>query len=139
MLARALLLLPVIAVGLRLAGYKRVQAALDALGRRHSTSPPPNGDEAMSLAVRSTRMVVLAARRGAYRANCLPTSMALRHLLQRQGIAGTLRVGVRKNGPALDAHAWVELDGQPLNDSADVQQRFLAFSEPLSYRAKAGK
>ena len=77
-------------------------------------------------------MVRLAANHGAYRANCLKQSLVIWWLLQRYGIESTLRIGVRKEAAVLEAHAWVECFGQPLNDGPDIQQRFFPFDQILS-------
>jgi hypothetical protein len=41
-------------------------------------------------------------------ATCLRESLVLYALLRRRGAAPTFRIGIRKNGTALAAHAWVE-------------------------------
>jgi len=41
-----------------------------------------------------------------------------------QGIQSDLRFGVRRDSADLEVHAWVEHLGLPLNDSADVAERF---------------
>ena len=128
-LVRALLLLPAIGLGLRIFGFKRVQALLNASKTFDTCKFAPN--EAPKIALTAASMVSIAARHGPYRANCLPTSLVLAHLLQKQEIAADLRVGVRKVAGALEAHAWVEHYGQPLNDGMDVHERFPAFSQPI--------
>jgi hypothetical protein len=60
-------------------------------------------------------------------ANCLDRSLCLWWLLQRQGWAPDLRIGVRKVEGVLEAHAWVEEAGRPLNDFPDVHLRYAAF------------
>ena len=44
---------------------------------------------------------------------CLMRSLVLTSLLSRRGIASTIVIGVTP-GSAFGAHAWVELDGEPL-------------------------
>ena len=78
------------------------------------------------------RMVRLAAQHGPYRANCLKQSLVIWWLLQRHGVESKLRIGVRKEAAVLEAHAWVECFGQPLNDGPDIQQRFFPFDQILS-------
>lgn len=41
-------------------------------------------------------------------ATCLRESLVLYALLRRRGAAPTFRIGIRKTGTALAAHAWVE-------------------------------
>lgn len=76
-------------------------------------------------------MVQAAARHGAYRATCLPQSLTLWWLLRRQGIKSDLRFGARKEAGRMEAHAWVELDGIPLNETLDVDQRFQPFERAV--------
>jgi hypothetical protein len=130
LLAQALALLPLTALALWAMGFRRWQAlvarltpVVDAGGR----------DEAAVIREgRATaRLVEAAARRGPYRASCLPRSLALWWLLRRQGIESDLRIGVRKEAGLFEAHAWVELRGLVLNDSGDVGERFAAFDRAI--------
>lgn len=73
----------------------------------------------------------MAGRHGPYRAKCLPQSLTLWWLLRRQGIESQLRFGARKNARRMEAHAWVEFEGTPLNDSADVGERFKPFERAV--------
>ena len=133
-LVRALLLLPAIGLGLRMVGFRKVQAMLNASRATDSCELAPNA--ALKIALAAAPMVSIAARRGLYRANCLPTSLVLAHLLRKHGIAVDLRIGVRKVAGALEAHAWVEHYGQPLNDAMDVHERFPAFIQPIQSRKR---
>jgi hypothetical protein len=45
---------------------------------------------------------------------CLRESLVLGHLLRRE--RPVLRLGVQRPNSTLEAHAWVELAGQPVND-----------------------
>jgi len=78
------------------------------------------------------RVVAAAARNGPFRASCLEQSVALLWLLGRRGIPARLRIGVRKEHEELEAHAWVELGGVVLNDSADVGERYRPFEGDLA-------
>jgi len=133
LLACALVLLPLTALGLRLTGLRRVQRALERmspLSRRGGT----HGDPAIH-AMQSARMVFAAARHGPYRATCLPTALALQSLLRRRGIHTDLRLGVRKDRGRFEAHAWLEHRGIALIDSVDVGEYFSAFAEPIGNAA----
>ena len=57
-------------------------------------------------------------------AHCLQKSRALVMLLSRHGIMASLRIGVRKNGDNLAAHAWVEFDGIVLNDNNNTPKEY---------------
>lgn len=127
---RAAVLLALLWPCLRLWGFRRVHAWLDS-GHGESKENLMPADESAQMAQATAHMVDLAARHGFYRANCLPSSLALQHLLQRQGVASVLRVGVRKVNNQLEAHAWVEHDGTPLIDGPDVHERFAAFGSAI--------
>jgi hypothetical protein len=131
LLVQALALLPLTALALWLVGFRRWQALLTRLAPVGGA--PAAGDAATLLrqSRATARLVDAAARRGPYRASCLPRSLTLWWLLRRQGIATELRIGVRKAAGALEAHAWVEYQGLILNDRDDVCQRFAAFARPL--------
>lgn len=73
------------------------------------------------------RLVNLAASRSPFRASCLTRSMFLEWLLRRRGVESQLRIGVSLDGGALDAHAWVEIAGVPVNDRLDIAQQFAPF------------
>jgi hypothetical protein len=68
-------------------------------------------------AQRAARAVDRAARYGVFRPQCLVRSLALVRLLDRRGVTGArIRVGVRREGDRLHAHAWVERHGRVLGD-----------------------
>lgn len=124
LLIRASLLLPGIALAMRLIGLRRLQEILSNLSTRNRISIPSN---ALDQAKQTARIVGLAARYGSYRASCLPQALVLRFLLRQQGIESDLRIGVRKTSDKLEAHAWIEFQGLALNDLADVGLRFAPF------------
>lgn len=109
------MLLPLVVVLLPRAGYARVRSALARLVRERATLPP----DVEARLQETTRMVDLAAGRLPLRPACLARSLVLWTLLGTQGIPADLRLGVRAGGAPLDAHAWVEFAGRPLNDTAD--------------------
>lgn len=66
-------------------------------------------------------------------ARCLTRSMVAQLILARRGVATTLRIGVRKVGGELDAHAWLELDGRPLFENPDHLGEFTPFDPSGSW------
>ncbi|GAC1315200.1 MAG: hypothetical protein NVSMB2_06160 [Chloroflexota bacterium] len=62
------------------------------------------------------RWVDVASRHHVVRAQCLHRSLALALWLSRDDIENVVRIGVRKKGSELQAHAWVEVDGHVVND-----------------------
>lgn len=53
-------------------------------------------------------------------------------MLRRESINGELHIGARKKGRRFEAHAWVELDAQVLNDGAEVDQHYARFGAPIA-------
>jgi hypothetical protein len=130
LLLQALLVLPLIGLGLRLLGLRRLQNLLS-----HCPLKEPGGvpeEEISDLAQVHARIVEIAARHGLYRATCLRQSLALWWLLRYHGVETNLRIGVKSGAIRLEAHAWVELQGQPLNDAEDVEQHFSPFSQAIA-------
>jgi hypothetical protein len=84
---------------------------------------PRDVERARSLA----RVVDRAASAGLFRPACLVRALALHRLLVRDGIPGArIRLGVRRDGSGLAAHAWVEMDGAVLGDDGRRAPRFLS-------------
>ncbi len=133
MFLQALLVLPLTALMLRLGGFKRCHALLE----RWSRNPTQQAeDESLKESIQSAkRAIYWAVEYGVYRGkrrhNCLPRSLTLWWLLRRQGIESELRIGTRYRKGQLQAHAWIEYEGVPLNAGEQVRQRFAAFDEPI--------
>lgn len=69
--------------------------------------------------------VTRAARFGLFRPHCLVLAIAIRDLLESNGITGSsIRVGVRRHGREFQAHAWVQWGRNVLGDRADHVRRF---------------
>jgi hypothetical protein len=72
------------------------------------SDPSRDGQRLGDAVVRTLSPVPTAAR-------CLVRSLVLLRLLARRGVHGALVIAVQPNEEtALDAHAWVEVDGHPL-------------------------
>jgi hypothetical protein len=126
LLATAVVLLPAVAAANRTLGFRRVQAHLAHPGWRRLRRP------ATVEVPRVVEVVELAARRGPWRANCLQRSMVLWWALRRRGVDSAICFGVRPAGQGRtpDFHAWVELDGEVINDVPDVARTYLPLSHP---------
>jgi len=72
-------------------------------------------------------MVRAAARNGLGNPSCLEESLVLAHLLRRQGIEAQLRIGVKKDAPKFEAHAWVECAGTALNETEALHDHYAPF------------
>jgi Transglutaminase-like superfamily len=127
---RAALLLPQIAICLRLRGFKRTLEALQK-------SPPPaepaqTKNPTTAEAVQMTcRMTKAAVRYGLIRPTCLVESLALWYLLETQEIPVSLRIGV-KTTDKFEAHAWVEYAGAALNQTEQQHQHYAVFDNAFS-------
>ncbi len=76
-----------------------------------------------------------AARLGIFRPQCLARSLALQWMLERRGIEGSrIRIGVRKDGEGLAAHAWVEYGDMILGDH---EYHVATFTELADVRMKS--
>jgi len=73
---------------------------------------------------RQVRLIDIASRYPMRWALCLHRSQALLWRLRSVGIDAQLRVGVRKDGSQMSAHAWVEYDGVVLNDRQDTPEHY---------------
>lgn len=137
-LVRGFVLIPWAAVYVRLFGVRKLERAAGE-NAESNAGAGQTGNEQLAKARAAARMIEAASRNGIARGNCLSKSVALWWLLKRKGIRGVLRIGARKAGRELEAHAWVELDGQILNDADDVRDSYAAFDGPMTSRAAARK
>ena len=124
-LLAAMAWLPLFCFGLHILGLRRFQDWLQH--DRPSVETTLSQDEIVRIAT----LVNIAARLAFIPATCLTRSLLLRWMLQRRGIASQLRIGVRMNKGNLDAHAWVEYAGLPINDRPNVGEQFAPFAELL--------
>ncbi len=85
---------------------------------------PPAGPEGAPFADFAAWCVGVAARRPFRWARCLQRSLALCLWLEARGMSPALRIGVRKDGDRLGAHAWVECQGRVVNEGPMVEQEF---------------
>lgn len=81
----------------------------------------------------AARMVSIAANYAPHRSSCLDRSFLLWALLRKRGIDSELLLGARKDQGSFKAHAWVEINGEVLNDTNDVREKFSLF--PGSFAA----
>lgn len=122
---------------LRKTGLQRCQERL--LERLQNALPLSSKDpeDSKDLIVSWDWAVRLASRNVPVRARCLEQSVTLWYLLARHDVASELRIGVRKPRPdAVEAHAWVEVDGHPVNDRPDIAQTYAVFDGPLPASAQ---
>lgn len=127
----ALAAAPLFWLALRLAGLSRCTAWIG----RHARGSAVPGTDPRALA----GMANAAVSRALGPRQCLTRSLVLLWLLARRGVTAQLRIGVRKDGSSqLLAHAWVEIDGLPVNDEASVVKDYAVFDHALPLRAFRG-
>ncbi len=115
-------------------GFQKVRSRLEKEPSQ-AGQVPRSSDSALEKARQAARMVSIAAAHTLCQTSCLDRSLVLCVLLRRMGIDADLHLGVKKDGGVFSAHAWVELDGEVINDTADVRERFAPFPAPVT---KAG-
>ena len=123
---QAIVSLPLVRIGLKTLGYQRIRRLLSQVGRLQATPQGKQGD-IDNIARAAAKMVHRAAQTRIGRANCLPRSLTLWSLLRSQGMDSDFCLGVKKNSRTIEAHAWVEYHGTPLNEGPDVSQQFAPF------------
>jgi Transglutaminase-like superfamily len=129
---RAALLLPLTEMGLRLFGFRRWKELIEEFFLPDSLAEGLAAESEGEMALRVTRAVRSVELHGPSRPNCLERSMTLWWLLRRAGVPGELHIGARKQGERFEAHAWVELHGQVLNDSPEVHHHYSRFDAPIA-------
>jgi hypothetical protein len=118
---RAFAWLTLVEIGLRTVGFQRLMDH----ARMGSTSPrPPESPRAHGRAHRCAHWIDVAARHHLVNARCLQRSVALHRWLRCESLPSELRIGVRKQGDELKAHAWVELSGCVINDRPEAVAAF---------------
>lgn len=91
--------------------------------RKESTSVQPGDIGA------AERAVAMAGALYPGRALCLEQSLTLYLLLRRQGVPVKYRQGVQAY--PFQAHAWVEFQGEPVNDVPEHVRHFVPLSSQL--------
>ena len=121
----ALFMLPMIALSLKLSGFKQTKNRMSRFVPRNVADVSAREDD-LSRARIISRAVAIAGNHGLFKANCLKQSLLLWWLLARRGIATELKLGTQKSPQeTFNAHAWVEYKGEALGNSSDFQHQFL--------------
>ena len=126
---RAVVLLPLVSLSLKLRGLAATQRWLEKARAKRTSADKM---EAAQTALEVVRAVGAAVRHGLGHPTCLEQSLMMCWLLRREGIASQLRIGVRKDGERFEAHAWVECEGKAIGEPGKVHQHYSAFDAELS-------
>jgi hypothetical protein len=131
------LLIPVIEFWMRKSSFQRCQKGLLRLARWL----PPYTRRVTSLAEaeKIARLVALGNERySVYPADCLTMSLALQYVITRLGGQAELCLGVRTITGQFEAHAWVEVEGVPLNQLESVSDIYSRMDWTKRAAEKAG-
>lgn len=124
-----------IACGLRILPYPALRNLLDRLAHPRRTSGVPLGDHA-SVAARVSWAITAAARVPFLR-TCLVQAMSAEVMLRRRSVDARFQVGAKRPqaGEPLEAHAWIELDGQTVVGHLPNHAEYFA----LSHHGRGGR
>lgn len=132
-LVAALFMLPAIEIALRLRGMQRVATRLARWSDGAVVARDP------SLPAQLAEPIAIVAGRPVVGARCLGRSLTLWFVLRRRGIDAELVLGtLAPTDDDLPAHAWVEVDGVPVNDDPDVRERYGSFGLRLPRLGESG-
>jgi Transglutaminase-like superfamily len=130
MFRRAAILLRLVRLSLRLRGYGKTFTSLQRRVQFHARETG-TGLVSHEEARAACRMVRAALRYSFAQFSCLEESLTLWYLLRKQGAPACLRIGVRKENGKFEAHAWVEYDGEALNQDEAMHRHYAAFEQDL--------
>ncbi|MEQ8742356.1 lasso peptide biosynthesis B2 protein [Parasphingorhabdus sp.] len=128
LLAKIWLCLIVIHIAVQGFGLQKVRRKLSLGISRQTTGQLPVEDAALVAAYMGLRVRTIKRRfPNMLNGNCLSQSLALWWLLARKGIATTLHIGAHRKEGEFKAHAWVELDGEPINARRLIRGKYQTF------------
>jgi Transglutaminase-like superfamily len=128
MFRRAAILLRLVRLSLRLRGYGKTFTSLQRRVQFHARETG-TGLVSHEEVRAACRMVRAALRYSFAQFSCLEESLTLWYLLRKQGTPACLRIGVRKENERFEAHAWVELRGEALNQPEELHRHYAAFEQ----------
>jgi hypothetical protein len=123
-------LLWVALMSMRRGGFRTATSRVEALCP--TRQPRRGGEDRPARIAREVRLVGIAAELVPSYANCLPRSLVVKARLCHLGVPADLRIGVSVADSGLQAHAWVEVDGDPVNDSRGVVEQFSPFDAAIT-------
>ena len=123
----AVMLTPLVKLGLHALGWQRLMRLLERSGSSRAQHPP--APQTHDYVRRTAYIVNAAASRRLVRGTCLQRSIVLWWLLQCDGIETRLMLGSRKEQGRFQAHAWVEHEGEIINDRSEIREEFAAFEQ----------
>ena len=129
---RAVALLPVVSIMLRVVGLRRSARVLRCLSQPRPLSDASAKDDLRRVAETIAGAVQAVARRHPFPSSCLSRSLVVWSLLRRRGVDSHLRIGVRKQEGRFQAHAWVEHRGRPLGNDTICRIQYAALDRAIT-------
>jgi len=120
------LCIALVKLAVRVLGFRRTLKIIEWSTRDVALDRTPTQAEVR----RAARKVIVAAALYPGRAKCLEQSLVLYLSLRRMGIDARLRLGVQSFPFA--AHAWVEVNGEPVWEDPEMVQGFAALSGSIA-------
>jgi hypothetical protein len=111
---------------------RRLRVASRRVARLCPSRPKRDRSQHDAYVAQAVRNVDVAADLLPGAATCLAKSLVLVALLQHQGFAAELRIGVRTELSGLLAHAWVEVEGLPVNERPGIADVFVPLHVPVT-------
>lgn len=105
--------------------------SLERLSRWHASAPKETREK-LAAARHLHRLVGWAAHLHILPMTCLVQSLSLRWMLRRRGIASSLKIGATREAGVVRAHAWLEMDGEKIGESEDVNGIFHVLTRSTS-------
>ena len=112
-------------IGLRIFGFRTYWRFLGSFGR--GPAEKFASGESIGKARAIATLQSSAERHLFFLPNCLERSLVLQWMLRREGIAANMRIGGRKQGARFEAHAWVEVNGTPVENASSDGTAFVPF------------
>jgi|SRR5882672_5071708 len=129
---RGMVLLSLTMLGLRTMSFRRCKDLILKFSSKASSPRCIESDRQMEVRAKIVSAMNAVVLNGPWRPNCLERSLALLWLFQLNSVECELHIGGRKSQGRFEAHAWVEWDGQVLNDSTDVHKHYARFDAPIA-------
>lgn len=124
-LARVVPAIVAVRLALWVLPYRVAARLFDADPSRRVAGPPARAAATLRVAAWAGRALVSDRP-------CLTQALAARWLLARDGHASVLRLGVRRAGTGIEAHAWLELDGRVVLGGSDSVALYRSFEPAAS-------
>lgn len=115
-------------IGLRICPFPTLQSFAHKLSR-NTTWSAERSQHQISLVLAAVNR---ARYNHLYPMTCLRRSLALQRMLAKEGIATDLKIGVRKDGRQISAHAWLEYEGKTLGEAEKIIGNFVTLEKDAS-------